>query len=138
MIEGGHGTRPALLRKSFFLSSLLFAFGPEAARGSTGASPHASALGDLTPRKLTRLVGPMSEVQRFSAWHFTASGSVPFHHNKKDSFRCLFLWRRTWDSNPRGVAALPDFQSGSLATRSILQVLSILISVIPDTLFNLT
>ena len=32
------------------------------------------------------------------------------------------VWRRTWDSNPRGCYTLLDFQSSSLATRSILQV----------------
>lgn len=31
------------------------------------------------------------------------------------------LWRRTWDSNPRGCYTLLDFQSSSLAARSILQ-----------------
>lgn len=32
-----------------------------------------------------------------------------------------FQWRRTWDSNPRGCYTLLDFQSSSLAARSILQ-----------------
>ena len=32
-----------------------------------------------------------------------------------------FAWRRTWDSNPRGCYTLLDFQSSSLAARSILQ-----------------
>ncbi len=32
------------------------------------------------------------------------------------------LWRRTWDSNPRGCYTLLDFQSSSLATRSILHM----------------
>ena len=46
------------------------------------------------------------------------------HHLKitKERLKPFFCyWRRTWDSNPRGVAALLDFQSSSLATRSILR-----------------
>ena len=43
--------------------------------------------------------------------------------NKMTPKRVSFcLWRRTWDSNPRGCYTLLDFQSSSLATRSILQV----------------
>ena len=46
-----------------------------------------------------------------------------FTKNKTTPKRVLFyLWRRTWDSNPRGCYTLLDFQSSSLATRSILQV----------------
>ena len=46
-----------------------------------------------------------------------------FTKNKITPKRVSFcLWRRTWDSNPRGCYTLLDFQSSSLATRSILQV----------------
>ena len=45
-----------------------------------------------------------------------------FTKNKTTPKRVLFyLWRRTWDSNPRGCYTLLDFQSSSLAARSILQ-----------------
>ena len=50
------------------------------------------------------------------------------------------LWRRTWDSNPRGCYTLLDFQSSSLATRSILQIIccSMLDDIAPkSTLFTL-
>lgn len=40
--------------------------------------------------------------------------------HEKTTTNVVVFWRRTWDSNPRGCYALPDFQSGSLATRSIL------------------
>ena len=47
-----------------------------------------------------------------------------FTKNKITPQRVLFyLWRRTWDSNPRGCYTLLDFQSSSLATRSILQII---------------
>ena len=52
----------------------------------------------------------------------------------------LYLWRRTWDSNPRGCYTLLDFQSSSLATRSILQIIccSMLDDIAPkSTLFTL-
>ena len=42
---------------------------------------------------------------------------------EKNHKRCfMIIWRRTWDSNPRGCYTLLDFQSSSLATRSILRV----------------
>ena len=43
---------------------------------------------------------------------------------KRRAIARLSFWRRTWDSNPRGCYTLLDFQSSSLATRSILQIAS--------------
>ena len=34
---------------------------------------------------------------------------------------CFFMWRRAWDSNPRGCYTLLAFQASSLATRSTLR-----------------
>ena len=50
---------------------------------------------------------------------------VPFHLSKKKNSACstlFFIWRRTWDSNPRGCYTLLAFQASSLATRSILRI----------------
>ena len=43
---------------------------------------------------------------------------------KREVLPPFFLWRRTWDSNPRGCYTLLAFQASSLATRSILQGLN--------------
>lgn len=53
-----------------------------------------------------------------------SSYSLKFRQKRRNgSDRSLpSVWRRTWDSNPRGCYTLLDFQSSSLATRSILQV----------------
>ena len=51
---------------------------------------------------------------------------VPFHLSKKKNSACstlFFIWRRTWDSNPRGCYTLLAFQASSLATRSILHIM---------------
>ena len=50
---------------------------------------------------------------------------VPSHLSKKKNSACstlFFIWRRTWDSNPRGCYTLLAFQASSLATRSILRI----------------
>ena len=64
-----------------------------------------------------------------SAWDILAHSVSPspiqsFAKNKTTPEWTLFyfLWRRTWDSNPRGCYTLLAFQASSLATRSILQV----------------
>ena len=49
--------------------------------------------------------------------------SLKFRQKRRNGSDCAlpFRWRRTWDSNPRGCYTLLDFQSSSLAARSILQ-----------------
>ena len=42
---------------------------------------------------------------------------------KRQVFLPASFWRRTWDSNPRGCYTLLDFQSSSLAARSILRII---------------
>ena len=50
---------------------------------------------------------------------------LKFQQKRRNGSDCAlpFRWRRTWDSNPRGCYTLLDFQSSSLATRSILQII---------------
>ena len=93
----GHGTRPALYTAP-----------------STFGSPH----GRLGPQPVRQLTG-------LSHCGCALTGPSPIFRteNRKKTYlarQVFFYWRRTWDSNPRGVAALLDFQSSSLATRSIL------------------
>ena len=47
--------------------------------------------------------------------------NVEISIKKRDLEQVSKVWRRTWDSNPRGCYTLLDFQSSSLAARSILQ-----------------
>ena len=53
-----------------------------------------------------------------------SSYSLKFRQKRRNgSDRSLpSVWRRTWDSNPRGCYTLLDFQSSSLATRSTLYI----------------
>ncbi len=45
-------------------------------------------VGDLTPRRCAeRLVGPLPELQRFSAWRFTARGRIPGFRWRQGGFR---------------------------------------------------
>lgn len=62
-----------------------------------------------------------------SAWDFLTLPRVLvsfiLYYKTKHAHRtCFVLWRRTWDSNPRGCYTLLPFQGSSLATRSILQI----------------
>ena len=43
-------------------------------------------------------------------------------HKKRAASKSCSIWRRTWDSNPRGCYTLLAFQASSLATRSILHI----------------
>lgn len=56
---------------------------------------------------------------------------------KRAASKSCSIWRRTWDSNPRGCYTLLAFQASSLATRSILQISVFLLSL-RATCINLT
>ena len=52
-----------------------------------------------------------------------ASSPIPsYEKQNRTQKRPVLLWRRAWDSNPRGLSALLAFQASSLATRSTLRV----------------
>ena len=99
---GGHGTRPSA--------------SPDGLRTAFSAA-HSGCLRTRACRTIRRIV------RRRLCPH----GSESPRHSQKNKItpaRVSFcFWRRTWDSNPRGCYTLLDFQSSSLATRSILQII---------------
>ncbi len=101
------------------------------ARALSGSSPHsffilfwrrtrdfqdASHLRSSAPLSVASNRSLLKSLLGFFLYARALSGSSPH------SFFFLF-WRRTRDSNPRGCYALLDFQSSSLATRSILHAI---------------
>ena len=83
---------------------------------------------ELIPFKMLLQKELLEDAERFtgsSADGSALTGPSPCDIYKKQNNTpkgVIFIWRRTWDSNPRGCYTLLDFQSSSLATRSILQV----------------
>ena len=82
---------------------------------------------ELIPFKMLLQKELLEDAERFtgsSADGSALTGPSPCDIYKKQNNTpkgVIFIWRRTWDSNPRGCYTLLDFQSSSLATRSILQ-----------------
>lgn len=71
----------------------------------------------------------LAHLRANQAWdyltHFAGSRPILFckKREKRDQKASLFaLWRRAWDSNPRGCYTLLAFQASSLATRSTLRI----------------
>ena len=83
---------------------------------------------ELIPFKMLLQKELLEDAERFtgsSADGSALTGPSPCDIYKKQNNTpkgVIFIWRRTWDSNPRGCYTLLDFQSSSLATRSILRV----------------